>query len=166
MSEKVLKFRALSDENDNFMRDYDLTQSSTLLDLHNLICSDLGFDPAEVCSIFKADAMWERGEEFTSIDMGEATMRYMDAVTLGEVATKDFDRLIYLFDIIGCRALYMERVVTRDAKEGDKLPAVTLSEGDAPDQYEPGEGSGSASIFDDAFEEFDAFEGDENYDDE
>ena len=41
----VFRFRMLSDENDRFVRDYEVMYDMTLLDFHNFILSSLEYEP-------------------------------------------------------------------------------------------------------------------------
>lgn len=170
----IFKFRMLSDENDNFLRDYEIRYDSSLLDFHNFICDDLGFDKSSMSSFFSSDREWNKGREFTMFDMGEdessddeAAPMAMEKVVIGQVIHKNNDRLIYLFDMFGDRAMYLELIETGEAESGVTYPRVTLSECDAPNQFDAeAGGSGSGSIFDDAMDDFNNFEGDDSYDDE
>ena len=42
---KVYRFRMLSDENDNFVRDFEGPAEASLLDMHDFIIGMLGYDP-------------------------------------------------------------------------------------------------------------------------
>ena len=168
---KVIVLNMLSDENDRFLRSYEIPESATLLDLHNFICRDLVFTPDLMSSFFASDAQWGRLAEYTAMDMGgdgeTGAPVPMENVTLGKVASKPHDRLIYQFDPIEGRALYMETFEVKDAEPGVAYPYVAQSIGDAPDQFDiSGEGSSGGSIFDDAMEDFNDFAGDDSYDDD
>ena len=65
----IYRFRMLTDENDNFVRDFEIQADSTLLDLHDFIIKMLEYDPC-MASFFTADARWERQKEYTFMDMG------------------------------------------------------------------------------------------------
>ena len=41
----VFKLRMLSGETDGFVREYEVSESTDLLQLHDLVCGDLGYDP-------------------------------------------------------------------------------------------------------------------------
>ena len=41
----VFRFRMLSDENDRFVRDYEVLYDMTLLDFHNFILFSLEYEP-------------------------------------------------------------------------------------------------------------------------
>ena len=50
----VFRFRMLSDENDNFVRDYEVLYDTTLLDFHNFILRSLEYEDC-MASFFTAD---------------------------------------------------------------------------------------------------------------
>lgn len=167
----IYQFRALSDENDHFVRDYQLMYDDTLRDFHNFICADLNFDPGSMASFFLSDRNWDKLREFTLYDMGDgpdgqqATMT-MEGATLHEVIEDNGDRLIYTFDIFGDRSLYMEMTGVYKSTSGEEYPRTLLSEGKAPGQFNAGETADDDSMFDEAMDEFEEFEGDDNYQDE
>ena len=53
----VFRFRMLSDENDNFVRDYEVPYDMTLLDFHNFILRSLEYEEC-MASFFTADERW------------------------------------------------------------------------------------------------------------
>lgn len=166
----IFRFRMLSDENDNFVRDYEVRYDTTLLDFHRFILSTLEYEEC-MASFFTADERWEKLREFTCMDMGgegAEAPETMERVTLGQIIHNHRDRLIYLFDLFGDRAYYLELTGTYEAEKGASYPREIYARAEAPDQYDPTKNSASddGSIFDDAMGEFSDFEGDDNYDDE
>ena len=144
----VFRFRMLSDENDNFVRDYEVPYDMTLLDFHNFILRSLEYEEC-MASFFTADERWEKLREFTLMDMddgSEGAPAAMESVTLGQIIHNNRDRLIYLFDMFGDRAYFLELT---GAYETSKTATA-----------------GEGSIFDEVMGEFNDFEGDDNYDDE
>lgn len=167
----IFKVRMLSDEDDNFFRDYALPYDMTLAELHRFICRDLGFDPENIASFFASDREWNKGREFTLIDMGfgdpgdpQAPLP-MESALLSQIFTRSHDRLIYLFDMLEERALYLELTGTGKAEEQGEYPATTGANGPAPGQFGARD-SGGGSIFDEAMGDFSDFAGDDGYDDE
>jgi hypothetical protein len=151
----------LSDENDWFVREYELPATATLLDFHRLVCADLGFGEGTMASFHTADREWTPMVEYTLIDMGGGAT--MDSARIADVVRDVRQRLIYTFDLLDERALYMELTAIEEAR-ADGNPRVVRSEGDAPSLN--GAQGGSGSIFDEAMGDFGSFEGDEGYDDE
>lgn len=164
----VFKFRMLSDENDRFVRDYEVMYDMSLADFEGFIREDLEYDPA-MTSFFTADDRWNKLREFTLEDMGdmgEEAPVPMASVVLGQLMHRNRDRLIYQFDMFGDRAYYLELIGAGEAKSGVEYPRVTLSEEPAPDQYDPTMSESEGSAFDEMMGDFSDFEGDDSYDDE
>lgn len=166
----VFRFRMLSDENDNFVRDFEIMADSTLLDLHEFIIEMLGYDQC-MASFFTADDRWERTGEFTLLDMGggmggENAPQTMASARLESVLTHLHDRLIYLFDPFNERAYYMELIEAKEPQDGMKYPRLQFEHSPAPDQYDPEANQESGSIFEEMMGEYSDFEGDDGYDDE
>lgn len=166
----IYRFRMLSDENDNFVRDFEVDAEASLLDLHEFLVEMLGYDPC-MASFFTADDRWERLREFTCMDMGMGDGATdspvpMDSVRLGEVLRHLRDRLIYVFDPFTQRAYYIELVEAKKAEEGMTYPRLQFEHSPAPDQYDPEASERSGSIFEEMMGEYGDFEGDDNYDDE
>ena len=168
----LLHFTMLSDESDGFLREYEVPYDFSMFDLHCFICSDLKHDPNNMCSFFTADGHWEKGQEFTAFDVGNDYSDFgaeaplpMEKVLLGKVARQKRDRLIYVFDPLNDRALFLEVMGARKCND-ECRPRVVSAKGEAPDPFEPGMVE-SASIFEDAMDEFSSFEGEgDAYDDD
>lgn len=166
----VFRFRMLSDENDNFVRDYEVSYDTTLLEFHNFILQSLEYEDC-MASFFTADDRWEKQREFTPVDMSDGTDEgpvAMESVTLGQIIHNRRDRLIYLFDLFGDRAYFLELTGTYEADKKASYPREIYAQAEAPDQYDPSKNNvrSEGSAFDDIMGEFKDFEGDENYDDE
>ena len=164
----ILQFRMLSDENDNFVRDYEVMYDMTLLDFHRFILESLGYEDC-MASFFTADDRWERLQEFTAMDMGggEDAPIDMAEVLLAQIIRNNRDRLIYQFDMFTQRAYYLELTGAKEAEKGFEYPRVAFENAPAPDQFDPDAvSSDEGSIFDEMMGEFNDFDGDDNYDDE
>ena len=152
----IFQFRMLCDEDDYFLREYEVPYDMTLAAFRDFINKDLQYRPEELTSFFTADDRWNKLQEFTA----------MDRTLLSQVVRKKRDRLIYQFDVLGDRAFFLELTEAMKAEPDKRYPAVTLAEGDAPDQYRAGAGSGSGSVFDDAMGDFSDFAGTDGYGDD
>lgn len=169
----IFKFRMLSDEVEEFVRDYEVPYDMNLGDFHTYLRESVGYSPAEMASIFTSDAEWEKLREFTSVDMGlEAeddsfsVPLPMERVTLGQIMHEKFGRLIYVFDIFNERQFFIELLETKFPDEEAEYPRIVTREGEPPLQRVPGGMPTETSIFDEAMGEFGDFEGDDSYDDE
>lgn len=121
----VFKFRMLSDENDHFVRDYEVPYDMTLLGFHEFITRSLGYEEG-MSSFFTADKQWNRLREFTLMDMGdnsEDAPLPMADITLGQLIHNNRDRLIYQFDLMGDRAYYLRTDRSQKAGARDGISA-------------------------------------------
>ena len=166
----IYRFRMLSDENDNFVRDFEMDAEASLLDLHEFIIAMLRYDPC-MASLYTADDRWERLREFTCMDMGlgedvEGAPIPMASVRLCDVLRRLRDRLIYVFDPFSQRAYYLELVEAGKPEDGMEYPRLQFEHSPAPDQYDPEASEQGGSIFEEMMGEYGDFEGDDSYDDE
>lgn len=165
----IFQFRMLCDEDDYFLREYEVPYDITLSAFRDFMDADLRYRPDNITSFFTADDRWNKLHEFTSMDMGleaeegEAAPTTMETTLLSQLIHNNKDKLIYQFDLFGERALYLELIQAKKAEPGVKYPQVTVSEGEAPDQDNPSLGDESRSIFDDAMGDFNEFSGSDQY---
>lgn len=169
----IFKFRLLSDEVEDFVRDYEVPFDWTLLEFHNFINKDLKYSNEELASFFKSDVEWEKLQEFTLFDMGTEGVDIdpdddipapvpMSEVKLSLIITQKFDRLIYVFDMLGERSLYIELLESQFRDPDIVYPRIVESKGQPPSQFMIED----EDIFGEAMGEFADFEGDDNLEDE
>lgn len=142
----VFAFRLLSDEVEDFQMDIEVPYDMNLLDLHNFIRKQLGYNPCEMASFFLSDSEWEKLREFTLIDMGfegdydededeMAPPMSMDKVIVANVMRQKFDRMIYVFDMFSERQLFMELLESKIGDDAVKYPRTVSLQGKAPAQF-------------------------------
>lgn len=170
MEEKqmIFKFKVLSVEDEKFVRDYELRYDSTLLDFHRLICEDLGFESEEMASFFLSNKNWEKLREFTLMDMdddadeSESSPISMDKIALGQIIRQKHERLIYTYDLLNDRGLFIELIESHTGKKNIDYPYVAFAQGDAPLQYG---GEREGAIFSEMMGDFED-EFDDKFDDD
>ena len=85
----------LSDENDNFVRDFEVDPLMKLSEFHDFIIKSIGYDDC-MASFFTADEEWQRCREFTLMDMGDTGYEGedaplpMDKTSLAEIIVADY----------------------------------------------------------------------------
>ena len=166
----ILRLRMLSDENDNFVRDFEVSHEMNLLELHSFILASIEYDDC-MASFYTADDQWQPLQEFSLMDLGdeqfEGAPMAMDKVTLAELIVSECNRLIYQFDMIADRAFYLEVVSATQPNPELEYPRVSFENARVPDQYDPDAvPADDGSIFDEMMDEFGEFDGDDSYDDE
>lgn len=166
----ILQFRMLSDENDNFVRDFEVQYDMTLFDFHHFILESLEYEEC-MASFFTSDSQWQPLHEFTAVDMGESGNpdgpTPMEKVVVAQVLRNNRDKLIYQFDMFTGRAYYLELTGVKEADPEFEYPRVAFENAPAPDQFDPDAvGADEGSIFAEMMGDFNEFDGDDNYDDE
>ena len=71
----IFQFRMLCDEDDYFLREYEVPYDMTLAAFRDFINKDLQYRPEELTSFFTADDRWNKLQEFTAMDgVGRGTV--------------------------------------------------------------------------------------------
>ena len=133
----VYKFRLLSHEIKDFIRDIEITGNQTFFDFHMAIQDDLNFDSSLIASFFLTNQLWEKEKEFILFDMSDVPntdMIAMDRARLRDYIKDPKQRLIYVFDVFNERALFIELADTQEEARYSDYPAVVFSKGVAPQQ--------------------------------
>lgn len=157
----IFRMRMLSDEDDCFLRDYEVPADFSLNDLHTFIRDDLRYSERPDVTFFTADGNWNRLREFDRRPTTDGSLSMKDT-QLDHVVRRCGDRLVYRFDPAGERAYYLETVEALHPQPGKRYPRVMFSNGAAPDQFDPDKPTGNRSIFDEAMDGLDGFD---SYDD-
>lgn len=132
----TFKFRIVSDGPENFKREIEIDAQATFLDLKNAICDSVGYNKNMMDSFFICDDGWEKKKEITYEDMDldpDQEAWLMDDAYLEDFIDDAGQKLIYLFDYMTDRALFMEMTEMTPNKVL-KDPVCTLSLGNAPKQ--------------------------------
>ena len=158
----VLKFRFISNEQDEFLRDFEILDSQTLFELHMAIQDELHYDKTQIASFYICDREWNREQEITLFELSEeeaAGSLTMDNAVTGDYMQKNGDRMIYVFDVFNERMFFIELAGKGKENPGAGYPRCTHRKGKAPQQllmenlYGPPDLSGISILDDPAFGE-------------
>lgn len=133
----IYKFRILSGEVDDFIREIEIKKSQTFFDLHTAIQESVHFDKSQMASFFLSDDSWERGREITLLEMTEddsIDLVVMDVALLSEFVNTQKQKIIYLFDFFSERVFFIELIGGLKEDPSKKYPVCTKSEGKSPPQ--------------------------------
>ena len=140
---KILRFSILSNEKKGFIRELEMYNIHTLLDLHRAIQTACDYDQSHLASFFLVNSNWERKKEFTLIHMdahtGIYSTEYMDNVKLKNIFTKAGDKMLYIFDHFSERGFMVMLREVYTANTDDLIPRLLHSEGTPPRQIKTGE---------------------------
>lgn len=136
----IIKYRIISGENDDFVRDIEIFSDNTFHDLHLAIQSSCDYDPSLLATFYLSNKAWDKLDEIVQelIDaetqedvklMKETTLEYFEPI-IGQ-------RYIYIFDFFSVRTFFIEIVNIRKKTKDDEnleFPICTLHHGKAPRQ--------------------------------
>lgn len=133
----IFRFLILSDEVDDFRREIIIDSEASFLDLHNAILDSVEFTKDQISSFFICEDDWSKQTEVTLLEMDTTSEfdNYVMAETpLEDLIDEEGQKLLYIFDYMTERALFME---LRECILGKNLHKAqcTLSVGEAPEQF-------------------------------
>jgi hypothetical protein len=168
----IIKFRIISGETEDFVRDIEIPSDSSFLDLHLSIQAACDFDDSMMASFYLSDANWDKGQEIVLQIIDETEQKntlLMDDVEINQIIKAKGNRLIYMYDFFSIRFFFIEVVNIRKKLPSDEdleFPICTLCKGISPRQILIDDLS-DLNFEDDIREEFNDFEdmGFENIDD-
>ena len=148
----VYRFRLLSDEYDDFLRDIEIGSNQTFSDFHEVIQKTAGINDNDLASFFVCNKKWQKLQEITLIDM-EGRYRdsdqddeieepssfgtshaIMDRSVLKDFITEPQQRLLYEYDNLNQGAFYIELISILKFESDKKYPVITKSVGSLFDQ--------------------------------
>ena len=98
----VYKFRIISDEVDDFLREIQIDSEASFYDLHEAILKSTGYKDDQMTSFFICDDDWEKETEITLEDMGSGSSEedtyIMRETPLSELLEDEKQKMIYVFD--------------------------------------------------------------------
>jgi hypothetical protein len=138
----LYRFRLLFEEQEDFLRDYDILAAQTFLEFHKLIVETVELKGNELASFFICDRNWRKKKEITLIDMNqgeEDTIQYeedddertanksgripileMANVKLKDAIDDPHQRLLFEYDFLNPKTFFIElvKIINVDSKEG------------------------------------------------
>lgn len=158
----IFRFLLLSDEVDDFKREIKIDADATFDDLQKVIISSVGFKEGEIASFFICSDDWEKEVEITAMEMdtsSDVDSYVMSETVLGDLLEDERQKLMYVFDFLTERALFME---LREIIPGQnqKEPVCSVSKGEPPVQFLDFNQSENKSI---SYETGENFYGDEDF---
>ena len=108
----VYKFRIISDEVDDFLREIKIDSEASFYDLHEAILKSTGYKDDHMTTFFICDDDWEKETEITLEDMGtgssEEDTYVMKDTRLSELLEDEKQKLLYVFDYMTERCFFIE----------------------------------------------------------
>lgn len=141
----IYKFRMLSGENDEFVRDIEIQASQTFKHFHDMIDDCINMKGNELASFHICDQKWNKNTEITLIDMlegesdDEKERIVEETYIMHESKISDFinephQRLLYEYDLINLKTFFIELMSVYKQKDEDPYPRCVLSRGEPFEQ--------------------------------
>jgi hypothetical protein len=133
----VLKFRLISNEQDDFIRDIDILDDQTFFHLHEAIQDNLHFDKSQIASFFICNQKWEKEQEITLFELSEeeaAKVLVMDNTIIGDHMQDTHDKMLYVYDVFNERLFFIELVEILKQDPSKAYPYCSFEKGPAPQQ--------------------------------
>ena len=133
----IYKFRMISHEEEQFVRDFEVLSGQTFYDLHMTIQNELRFDTSQIASFDLCNDEWEKEKEITLFDISEdpdKEVLVMDKAIISDHIKKTKQKLLYVFDVFNERVFFMEVAEIHQNKIHKKYPVCTFKKGCPPQQ--------------------------------
>ncbi len=169
----IYRFRVIldNDTEEDIFRDFEIRESDTMEDLHNVITQCFGFDGTEMASFYLSDDEWNQGEEISLFDMSDGIndVRFMNEAVLSETVHEAQTKLIYVYDFMNMWTFFVELAEIVEVAEGVDYPNLMYVQGqvptEAPDKIFEAEKDDDYDEFDDDFnvDDYDNLDFEENW---
>lgn len=144
---QAYRFRLLSADQDDFLRDIEIKPGQTFRDFHEIVKTSVGLEGNELASFFVCDSKWMKQKEITLIDMMEEDIattdpededepakskmpiEVMDHVKIRDVIEDPHQRLLYEFDFLNTKTFFIELTRIIDANPQQQYPVCIRKEG-------------------------------------
>jgi len=133
----IYRFRAIldNDTEEDIFRDFEIRESDTMEDLHNVITQSFGFDGTEMASFYVSDDEWNQGEEISLFDLSDDnSARLMNETALDSVVHEAQTKLIYVYDFLSMWTFFVELAEIAEETEGVDYPNLMFVKGQVPDE--------------------------------
>lgn len=132
----VFKFRVLVDASDDVFRDIEILSSQTLQDLYDSILTAFDFNGGVMASFYMSDENWEKGQEYTLLDMSEKgnAKNTMAKAILNDIVEEENQKMILVHDFMRMWCFYVELLEEKPGLKNVNYPKIVMKFGDAPDE--------------------------------
>ncbi|MHC1774508.1 MAG: hypothetical protein AB9834_03760 [Lentimicrobium sp.] len=143
----VYRFRLLYEDQEDFLRDFDILSSQSFADFHNIIKQSTELPGNELASFFVCDRNWRKKREITLINMhneareeedyeerrgpkpARIPITEMDKVRIKDIIDDPHQRLLYEYDFLNPRVFFIELTRILEAGNKDQYPLCVKSTG-------------------------------------
>ncbi len=143
----VYRFRLLYEDQEDFLRDFDILSSQTFADFHNIIKQSIDLPGNELASFFVCDRNWRKKREITLIKMhneareeadyeerrgpkpARIPITEMDKIRVKDSIDDPHQQLLYEYDFLNPKVFFIELTRILEAGIKDQYPLCVKSTG-------------------------------------
>ncbi|MCP4053499.1 MAG: plasmid pRiA4b ORF-3 family protein [Mesoflavibacter sp.] len=169
----IYRFRAIldNDTEEDIFRDFEIRESDTMEDLHNVITQSFGFDGTEMASFYISDDEWNQGEEISLFDMSDGLnqVKLMNETTIADIVHEAQTKLIYVYDFLSMWTFFVELAEIVEEAQGTDYPNLMYVQGqvptEAPEKVFEADNDDDFNEFDDDYDidDYESLDFDENW---
>lgn len=147
----IYKLRMLLDDQDDFLRDYEIKSNQTFLNLYEIIRQTVKLQSNELASFFICDSKWRKKKEITLMDMQDETevdsqidddddeyrkpQKKLPTFIMEKAKIKDFiedpaQRMLLEYDFLNPTVFYLELFKIAEANENRTYPICVKQAGE------------------------------------
>ena len=136
---QIYTFRAISQEEEDFVLELELRSNQTFHDFHKSIQEELKYDGQQMASFYLTNYKWEKEKEVTLFEMfsekgnGNGLLK-MDNTLLEDYLNIEKSRLLYIHDFFFDRAFNIELISIDKPNGTPQYPKCKRLEGKIPEQ--------------------------------
>jgi len=144
------RFRLLFDDQEDFLRDFDILASQTFLDFHSIIRQSVELPGNELASFFVCDKNWRKKREITLTNMNADNSAHSDkdddddsrrgkrermvitemaSTRIKDVIDDPHQRLLYEYDFLNTRTFFIELMRIVESENRELYPLCSKSLG-------------------------------------
>lgn len=133
----VYKFRLISKEVKGFVRDIDILSGQSFYDFHIILTQNFHYDSTQLASFIISNKKWGKLQEIMLFDFSEGrtkNIKLMDRCRISEHIKSIGGRVLYNFDLVNERTMFIELIETRKEDQIHSYPRISHSEKSPPPQ--------------------------------
>lgn len=136
---KIFTFRAISQEEEDFILEIQIRSDHTFFDLHKSYQKALNYDEKQMASFYLTNNEWEKEKEINLFDMYEDNhngneLLKMEDTLLEDILHAEKSKLLYVHDFFYERAFFIELIKISDEIINNFSPECIRLEGKIPPQ--------------------------------
>ncbi len=133
---KIFKFRIILDIEEDVLRDVEIQDDCSFINLHECIQQSFGFSGQEMASFYRSGEFWDKGEELPLMNMGGiesgAPELSMKELVLKDHINEIHERFLYVYDFLRMWCFYVELLEINDPDPKVVYPVMSFEVGEAP----------------------------------